>query len=71
MKKRREHPIDRYCRSAEIPRSELARRATLSPGFLCDVVNGRRELGARAARALVVASENKLSLEELLMPAAA
>ena len=74
MKKRTdraEHVIDRYCRRARIPRSELARRANLSPGYLCDVVRGRCDLGARAARVLVAASEGQLSLEELLTPAAA
>jgi hypothetical protein len=71
MKKRREHPIERYCRAERITRAELARRATLSPGFLCDVVQGRRELGARAARVLVAASEGRLTLEDLLTPAAA
>jgi DNA-binding transcriptional regulator YdaS (Cro superfamily) len=71
MKKRPAHAIDRYCRLAKITRSELARRASLSPGYLCDVVRGRCDLGARAARVLVAVSEGQLSLEELLMPAAA
>jgi hypothetical protein len=62
------HPIDRYCARRKITRSELARRASLSPQFLADVVAGRRRCGRLSALALRKASRGELKIADLIVP---
>lgn len=62
----RQHPIDSYCDTEQISRSELARRIGRSPQLLSDMVNAGVPCSGPTARALVRETSGWLSYEELL-----